>query len=151
MKRPKILVNLKTYQRKSPIKKAPIHDYVQKLWLAVSSKVPVPGNTELTVAFVNNSQMQSFNNTYRKKNYPTDILSFPVNEVTLEQDHYLGDILISVEKAADQARVQGHPLEKELQILLLHGILHLLGYDHETDSGTMNRIEAGLRKTLHLR
>ena len=94
--------------------------------------------------------MQSYNQLYRHKNYPTDVLSFPVNEVTLEQDHYLGDILISVDKAADQAKEKGHRLNKEIQILLLHGILHLLGYDHETDSGTMDRIEAGLKKSLRL-
>jgi probable rRNA maturation factor len=150
MKRQKILVNLKTYQRKWPIKKAPLQKYVEKAWLEVSKKVKVPENTELTIAFLNNRQIQDFNRTYRKKNYPTDILSFPVNEVTLDQDHYLGDMLISVEKAADQARSQGHPLGKELQILLLHGILHLLGYDHESDSGQMDRIEKSLRKSLQL-
>ena len=150
MKRPKILVNLQTYQRKWPIDKAFLQNYVQRLWSELSTKVSVPEETEVTVAFVNNGRMKSYNNIYRHKNYSTDILSFPVNEVTLEQDHYLGDILISIDKAADQAKEKGHKLEKELQILLLHGILHLLGYDHETDSGTMNRIEAGVRKTLRL-
>jgi probable rRNA maturation factor len=143
-------VNLQTYQKKWPIKKAFLQNYVQRVWSELSTKISVPEETEVTVAFVNNSRMQSFNNTYRHKNYTTDILSFPVNEVTLEQDHYLGDILISIDKAADQAKEKGHNLEKELQILLLHGILHLLGYDHETDSGKMDRIEAGLRKSLRL-
>jgi probable rRNA maturation factor len=143
-------VNLKTYQRKWRIDEASFRGYVQKMWRAIGNTIPVPLETEVTVAFLNNKQMQSYNHAYRLKNYPTDILSFPVNEVTLENRHYLGDILISMEKAADQAHSKGHDLHREIRILLLHGVLHLLGYDHETDSGRMDRLEARLRKTLRL-
>lgn len=100
------------------------------------------------MVFLNNPRIQWYNLTFRKKGYPTDVLSFPVNEVTVEKRHYLGDILISVEKAADQAREKRHPLGRELQILLLHGMIHLLGFDHETDSGEMDRLENRLRKKL---
>lgn len=104
--------------------------------------------SELTTVFLNNRQIQWYNARYRGKNYPTDVLSFPVNEVTAEGRHYLGDLLISVEKAVDQAKEENHPPERELQILLLHGMIHLLGFDHETDSGEMDRLERRLRRQL---
>lgn len=97
---------------------------------------------------VNNKRMQWYNQVFRKKDSPTDVLSFPVNEITAEGAHCLGDILISVEKAAEQARAKRHSLDRELQILLLHGMLHLRGYDHETDSGEMNRLESRIRKSV---
>jgi probable rRNA maturation factor len=92
--------------------------------------------------------MKSYNLAFRKKDYPTDVLSFPVNEVTAEGSHCLGDILISVEKAWKQAQSAGHSLDRELEILLLHGVLHLLGFDHETDSGEMDTLEQSLRIKL---
>lgn len=92
--------------------------------------------------------MQWYNHAYRRKDSPTDVLSFPVNEVTQEGRHFLGDILISVERAAKQAAARKHSLDRELQILMLHGMLHLLGYDHETDSGEMDRLESKLRRAL---
>lgn len=145
MAKPKIQLNLKTYQRKSRIDRVFLRKYLQKVWTAVGAP---QSSTELTVVFLNNMQMQCYNKQYSKKDYPTDILSFPVNDTTLENRHYLGDILISMEKAAEQAREEGCSLKRELQILLLHGVLHLLGYDHETDSGQMNRLEKRLRREL---
>lgn len=104
--------------------------------------------TEVSLVFLNNRQMQWYNRAYRKKDAPTDVLSFAVNEVTQEGCHFLGDILISVEKAADQAASKRHSLGREMQILMLHGMLHLLGYDHEADSGEMDRLESKLRKKV---
>jgi len=97
--------------------------------------------------FLNDAQMRRYNRQYRKKNSSTDILSFPVNEL-LDGRHYLGDMLISLDRASHQAAEKGHSMKKELEILMLHGILHLKGYDHETDNGQMELLELRLRKIL---
>jgi probable rRNA maturation factor len=97
--------------------------------------------------FLNDRQIRWYNKQFRKKDYPTDVLSFPVRE-TVENEHYLGDILISMERTTVQAREKRHPVKRELKILLLHGVLHLLGYDHEVDNGQMDRLESRLRKAV---
>ena len=85
------------------------------------------------------------NRLYRNKDRPTDVLAFPAGAVGL-----LGDIVISVPFAARQAKGRGEPPWREIDRLLLHGFLHLLGYDHETDAGEMDALEARLRKRLNL-
>jgi len=139
-------VILRNLQRKWPIDRALVRSYLGRVW----NRIP-PRNrtesTEVTVVFLNDKQIRWYNNQFRKKDYPTDVLSFPVNE-TVQNEHYLGDILISMERTASQAQEKNHPVEKELKILLLHGVLHLLGYDHETDNGQMNRLERRLRKVV---
>lgn len=92
--------------------------------------------------------MCRYNRIYRKKNSTTDVLSFPVNETLPDNRHYLGDVLISLERADVQAKERARSLNEEIQTLLLHGVLHLLGYDHETDRGQMNRLEKRLGKEL---
>jgi len=84
------------------------------------------------------------NEHWRGISGPTDVLSFPGGET--EDGNHLGDVLIAVPTARRQAAIAGHTLERELKILLLHGALHCLGYDHETDDGTMSRLEAELRR-----
>lgn len=160
MRKLKILVNLKTYQRRWRLNGIFIRKFINNLWETVirTPRLPRPilgkispkeiGDLEITVVFLNNSQIKDYNHRYRKKNYPTDVLSFPSNETTLENRYYLGDILISIEKAVDQAKEKGHSLNRELKILILHGILHLLGYDHESDSGQMDHLESRLQKIL---
>jgi len=90
------------------------------------------------------AELQTLNRTYRKKDYPTDVLSFP------GEPPYLGDIAISLARAREQAKQQGHTTEDELKILLLHGLLHLKGHDHETDNGQMKRAESRWTKLLNL-
>ena len=136
---------VRTYQRKWRINDSPFRRFLQNVWTGLHAGRKTPTAAELTVVFLNNKQMQTYNRKYRKKNYPTDVLSFPVNEV-VDGERYLGDLLISVPKAASQAVEKGHSLSRELRILLLHGILHLLGYDHETDNGQMERLERRLQK-----
>jgi len=80
--------------------------------------------------------MRSLNRAWRRKDRPTDVLSFPSGE-----RDFLGDLVIDVPYAARQARRRGHAVRREVQILLAHGLLHLLGYDHETDGGTMFRLQ----------
>jgi probable rRNA maturation factor len=93
--------------------------------------------------------MRDYNRRFRGQDQPTDVLSFPAHEPAAPLgERHLGDIVISVPTAADQARKARHCLERELKILALHGYLHLLGYDHETDDGTMMRLQRGLVRRL---
>ncbi len=143
MTEPKLLANLRTYQRKWPINRVAVRNYLQRIWKHMGSS----RQSEVTVVFLNDAQMRRYNFQYRKKNSSTDVLSFPVNDL-LDGRHYLGDILISLDRASHQATEKGHSMKRELEILLLHGILHLQGYDHETDHGQMDRLERRLRKIL---
>lgn len=152
MKKPKIQVNLKTYQRRWQIDPAAIQRYLQKVWNTITGSIQIRGSkhTEVSVVFLNQQQMQKYNHQYRKKNYATDVLSFPADPETpaLNEPWYLGDILLCVDKAQENAASAGYSIDRELQILLLHGVLHLLGYDHETDHGEMDALEGKLRKRL---
>ena len=89
--------------------------------------------------------MRGLNRLYRRKDYATDVLSFPAPQ-RRRGDNYLGDIVIARGVARRQARRYGHGLAVELQVLALHGLLHLLGYDHETDTGQMAELERRLRR-----
>lgn len=88
-------------------------------------------NSQLTLLITNNNEIKLLNFKFRKINKPTDVLSFSPNKKVLLMKKYLGDIAISIEKAKTQAKEEGISLEKELLILLTHGYLHLLGYDHK--------------------
>ena len=96
-----------------------------------------------TIAFVSDSNIRKLNQQFRNIDKSTDVLSFPADE----KDN-LGDIAISVQTAAAQAKENGLTFENEIAQLILHGLLHLSGYDHETDNGEMNRLELRLRKKL---
>jgi probable rRNA maturation factor len=92
--------------------------------------------------------LRHLNKTFRKKNKPTDVLSFPAPSAFAAK--HAGDLAISLETAARQAATHGHPLPDEIKILILHGLLHLSGEDHETDNGEMAAREASLRRELRL-
>lgn len=98
-----------------------------------------------TVALVSDRRIAALNRRYRRQARATDVLSF-----SSRGDGYLGDIVISAETARRQARRFGHALDDEIKLLMLHGLLHLLGYDHERDDGRMNRREHALRRRLGL-
>ena len=100
---------------------------------------------DLTIALVSDARIRALNRTYRGKDRPTDVLSFPGEKPAL------GDIAIARGVAARQARQAGHSLGTELRVLALHGLLHLIGYDHERDSGQMRRLETRLRRKGGLR
>ena len=104
------------------------------------------GNSEssATVAFVSDSKIRQLNRQFRGIDKPTDVLSFPSDDT----EHDLGDIAVSVETAASQATENGLSFDDEIAQLILHGLLHLSGYDHETDNGEMNRLELRLRRKL---
>jgi probable rRNA maturation factor len=95
-------------------------------------------------------ELQRLNRTFRRKDYATDVLSFPTDPGGAEAGHYLGDLAISWQRARDQAREYGHSIETEIQVLMLHGVLHLLGMDHETDGGRMSRAETRWRRAFGL-
>ncbi len=110
-------------------------------WLTGLVATVAPEAGSLGVRFCGDRQMRQVNREFRSQNETTDVLSFPGEE------GHLGDILISVPKAQRQAAAARHTLERELKTLLLHGVLHCLGYDHETDEGEMDRLERRLRRT----
>jgi probable rRNA maturation factor len=89
-----------------------------------------------------------YNYRFAGRNYATDVLSFPVDDETKELDRYLGDILVSVPMADRQ---KTGSLQDELRVLALHGLLHLLGYDHESDGGEMLALESRIREEFGLR
>lgn len=96
-----------------------------------------------TIAFVSAKRIRQLNRQFRGIDKATDVLSFPA-----EEESNLGDVAISVEIAVAQAEENGLSLEYEIAQLILHGLLHLSGYDHEKDNGEMNRLELKLRRTL---
>ncbi|HEY1731877.1 MAG TPA: rRNA maturation RNase YbeY [Terriglobales bacterium] len=100
---------------------------------------------ELSIRITSDAEMRELNRRFRHKNKPTDVLSFPA-----EMPKLAGDIAISADIAAANAEQLGHALETELKILILHGLLHLAGYDHETDAGEMRAQENKLRQQLKL-
>jgi len=102
----------------------------------------------VNVLVTSNAEIQELNRRFRNKNQPTDVLSFPA--LPGLKQRYAGDIAISAEIAAHNARALGHTASDEIKILILHGILHLRGYDHEGDQGKMARREEKLRRTLRL-
>jgi probable rRNA maturation factor len=95
----------------------------------------------LTIAVVPDARVRGLNRQYRRKDLATDVLSFPAGERGV-----LGDVVIAAGVAKRQAKAAGHTLQTELRVLALHGLLHLIGYDHEADQGRMARIEQRLRR-----
>jgi len=104
-----------------------------------------------TIAFISDKKMSELNRDFRGKNSTTDVLSFPYKADEFDvDDSFLGDIVISLEQANRQAIENNLTLELEVKQLILHGILHLLGYDHETDNGEMNALELKWREQLQI-
>ena len=102
---------------------------------------------EVALVFGADARIRALNRRYRGRDEPTDVLCFPGPG----KHEGIGDIVISVESASRNARRSGRSLAEELDILALHGLLHTLGYDHETDDGEMDRLEARLRRRLGLK
>lgn len=102
---------------------------------------------EVNILLTTDAEMQRLNQQFRGKNKPTDVLSFPY---AARPDHQGGDIAVSLQTARAHAAQQGHSLLTEIKVLILHGMLHLAGHDHERDRGQMRRLEQRLRSELHL-
>jgi probable rRNA maturation factor len=114
-------------------------------WLA--SVAPARARGDVAIALVSDARSRELNRRYRRKDRPTDVLSFPSGEPRAASCEF-GDIVIATGVARRQAREQGHTYAQELRVLALHGLLHLLGYDHHdpSDRGRMARLELRLRR-----
>jgi len=151
-----VIVNL---QRKIPLSVSHFRKVVEN----IRNNVPEASGADFAVAFVSDRRMRELNSYFRKKDSTTDVLSFPhipdgfetqgtFSEAAADGENrvFLGDIVISAEQAQRQAEHAGHSLVREIEQLILHGVLHLCGYDHETDNGEMNRRELELRRILDI-
>ena len=137
------IVNL---QRKIRLDTAELNKFV-----ASCSTVEEAGGRHFSIAFISDSRMKQLNEMFRGKNSTTDVLSFPHEPDEFDPDkNNLGDIVISAEQAQKQAVENGLTLEGEIRQLILHGLLHLCGFDHETDDGEMNARELELREQLNI-
>lgn len=121
------------------VRRTPLRLYLQDL------SAQVAGGRAVVCLITTDSELQRLNREFRDKDCPTDVLSFPE-----EGGGVAGEIAISLDRAAGQAAELGHGLEDELRILMLHGVLHLTGMDHETDGGAMAEAEARWRKNFGL-
>jgi probable rRNA maturation factor len=120
---------------------------------AATLQKEVVRNCSFDILITGDAELRRLNRDFRGKDYPTDVLSFPAPPSEPRpsgRDPFLGDIAISLGRARAQAREFGHAIEQEIQILMLHGVLHLMGHDHETDSGAMARAENRWRSKLGL-
>jgi len=131
-------------QRRVRVLVKPLEDFFER----VRQELRFPRKA-VTVQFISDAAMARLNQTFRHKRGSTDVLSFPANGATPKRSaSYAGDIAISPETARRNARRFSRTLAAEMRILILHGMLHLAGFDHETDEGEMERLERRLRRRL---
>jgi len=139
-------------QEQFSLDQAALRSYVRQV-----KEVLKLGRRDFNVCFVSDDDISRMNSVYRGKAAPTDVLSFawegegesdPEEAAQGEFRNFLGDIVISVATAQRNAEAEGHSTEEEIRLLILHGTLHLLGYDHETDHGEMKSLELSLRERL---
>ncbi len=131
--------------RRRPTK--PAADRLRATAMKVLAREGVDG-AELSIVLADDRLTRDLNREYRKLDRSTDVLSFPDGERLPDGTTFLGEIVISLESARRQARELDHGEVRELEELVLHGVLHLLGHDHETDGGAMNALELELREEL---
>ncbi len=144
------MIEVVNRQRKMPIDSERWQEFAGK---AAQVLPNVNGSdASFTVAFVSDRAMRQLNLMWRHKRGTTDVLSFPAEQDEFEQAEgtRLGDVVISVEQAARQAKENGLTLDAEIAQLILHGMIHLCGYDHASDDGEMDRLELQLRRKLRI-
>ncbi len=132
-------------QRRVNVAVKPLEDFFER----VRQELRFPQNA-VTIQFISDAAMARLNQNFRRKRGPTDVLSFPANggNRLRQTAPYIGDIAISPQTARRNARRFSRTLPAEIRILILHGMLHLAGFDHETDRGEMDRMEKRLRRRL---
>lgn len=135
-------------QRRHPVDAAGLAAFLARV-----AEDAAPGDRRAaTLRILSDRKMRELNRRFRERDRPTDVLAFPAEEADGDsfggggEPPYLGDLAVSAEAAARQAAERGHPLDTELRLLALHGVLHLLGWDHESDRGEMERLERLLRR-----
>lgn len=131
-----------------------IGEFARKILLSLSRMERLDTEvSDVSVAFVDDDAMRELNKRFRRKDKTTDVLTFPADDSygePAQEGRPLGDIVICVDQARRQAAEEKHSLATEVRFLLLHGILHALGYDHETDDGEMNALEVEVRELVGL-
>jgi probable rRNA maturation factor len=132
------MVEVVNRQRRLRVDTEPWSTFAEKALTAIGKS-----DFSATIAFVSDKKIRELNKQFRGVDKATDVLSFPA-----EEKANLGDIAVSVDTAATQAKENGLSFDEEIAQLILHGLLHLCGYDHETDNGEMNRLELKLRRKL---
>jgi probable rRNA maturation factor len=139
------MVEVLNRQRKVPVDGGRWREFAER-----ALRVMPAGGAGATVVFVSDRAMRGLNRRWRGKRGTTDVLSFPSGQEEFEKGEglSLGDVVVSVEQAARQAAEHGLEFEGEVAQLILHGLLHLCGYDHERDGGEMNALELRLRRRL---
>ena len=139
-----MIVNL---QRKIALDTSALKEFAE----SARSAIEETDGRDCSIALISDRRMKELNRFFRGKDSTTDVLSFPheSDEFDLDETN-LGDIVISVEQAQRQAEENKLTLENEIKQLILHGLLHLCGYDHETDNGEMNKRELSLRRKLKI-
>jgi probable rRNA maturation factor len=141
------MIDVVNLQRKVKLEIDVFHAFTK----TIADRVSETKSRRFSVAFISDNRMKQLNELFRGKNTTTDVLSFPHEPDEFDPDKTnLGDIVISAEQAQKQASENGLTLENEIKQLVLHGLLHLCGYDHETDSGEMNARELELRYELNI-
>ncbi|HZS47124.1 MAG TPA: rRNA maturation RNase YbeY [Blastocatellia bacterium] len=138
-------------QRKTKLNTRDLRVYTQsaiELIEATIGKKTESDSRGVSIVFTGDRAMRKYNREFRGKDKPTDVLSFPSDSDDSEFADYLGDIIISTETASRDAKELNLTFEVELRMLILHGLLHLYGYDHEVDRGEMSRLERRLRRRL---
>jgi probable rRNA maturation factor len=134
-----------TAARRDPLNKRELAQFAARAIQAAGS------DGSVSVLLTNDERLRELNQQFRKKNKPTDVLSFPPFEpADGKPSRTAGDLAISLDTAARQAEAFGHSLADEVKVLILHGALHLAGFDHEADNGEMARLEQRLRKQFGL-
>jgi len=136
------MIEVVNRQRRLPVDTRAWSTFATKALAAIGKH-----ESSATIAFVSDKKIRELNRQFRGVDKATDVLSFPADG---PDDGELGDIAISIETAAVQAKENGLKFEGEIAQLILHGLLHLSGYDHETDNGEMNRLELRLRRKLEI-
>ena len=127
-----------------------IAEFVRKALIALRVDDDI---NEVSIAIVDDEAMRTLNRQFRRKNKTPDVLTFPADASDADPQAHgrpLGDVVISIDQARRQAADQRHSLPTEVRYLILHGILHALGYDHETDDGEMNALEVEVRGKVGL-
>lgn len=143
------MISINNLQKKHRIPKRQVHTWAMKILRSTRRS-----DFDLSISFVTDSAIKRLNCRFRGINRPTDVLSFPfsptISKPTTGSPRLLGDVVISIERARSQSRRLGHALTIELQKLLIHGILHLCGYDHHSlrDARRMDRLEHRIAASL---
>ena len=139
------MIEIINRQRSKPINAKPLRELGERALRTIGSR-----KQAATIVFVSDAAIRKLNKQFRGKDQVTDVLSFPSEAEPFEAENQsqLGEVVISVQRAADQAKQNRLTFSNEVEQLILHGLLHLCGYDHEIDDGKMNRLEVKLRKKL---